>query len=220
MDRQRQNSLSWLFLAGMLVLAPAATAHTIKTAEDVAVTFHIDPDHNPKAGEMATAWFAMTRRGGKSISLKDCHCRLGVYLDSSQADLTQTMSTSLKSISIKQHPDLPAADLTFPQAGIYRLEFSGTPKQQGDFKSFRMTYNVTVIPSTVAVQPSPLSSERSANNSNSQNTTQDQRQILTAILSVTGGGAILGAIASIFYRQNRKKQVSQKSEVRSQKSEV
>jgi hypothetical protein len=224
MYQQSQINLPWFWLLGIPlsssyaipVLSPIpVAAHTIKTAGDVAVTFHIEPNHNPKAGETATAWFAMTRRGGKSIPLQECHCKLAVYLDSSPENLIQTMSTSLKSISVEQGQDLPGADLIFPQPGLYRLEFSGTPKQEGAFKPFRLTYNVTTLPgSRVSPQSSPASSDRTLGNSEAEKNTSNlgkahPNQILTTILSVAGGGTIIGAI---LYRQNRKKQVHQKSE--------
>ncbi|PSB01121.1 hypothetical protein [Merismopedia glauca] len=220
MYQQHQTNLNWLWLVGIplcsyAVLAPPVTAHTIKTAGDVAVNFHIDPNHHPKAGETATAWFAMTRRGGKSIPLQECHCKLAVYLDSSPDDLTQSMSTSLKSISTEQYQDLPAADLIFPQAGVYRLEFSGTPKQEGAFKPFRLTYNVTAIPGqTASSQVSPVSSNKTLSNSNPENNRQNHN--LTTILSVTGVGVVIGAIASMLYQKKRRKQVYQNLEVKSQ----
>lgn len=186
------------------LISPVA-AHTIKTGGDVAVTFHIDPDHNPKAGDTATAWFAMTRRGGKSIPLQQCHCKLAVYLDSEGQDLVQTMSTSLKSISREDKTNIPASDLIFPRAGIYKLEFSGTPKQQGDFKPFRLTYSVTVIPGQAASSQVPTA-DSSPTATKSPNS--DRNSIFPALLSVAGGGAVLGAISSIFYRQRRHKQIS------------
>lgn len=190
-------------IAKLSLLLPVS-AHTIKTGGDVAVTFHIDPDHNPKAGEKATAWFAMTRRGGKAIPFQECHCKLAVYLDSEGQNSVQTMSTALKSISAENNADIPAAELVFPKSGIYQLEFSGTPKQKGVFKPFRLFYSVTVIPGSPVTSPvSSTASNRSNANPGIQNTSQNSTSI--ALWSFGGGAAILGAIASLVYRQRRRK---------------
>lgn len=74
------NSLLTLYL--VLQITPIAVAHNIKTSGNVAATFHIEPNHNPKAGEPAKLWFALTRQGGKLIPLTECNCKLEVNLKS------------------------------------------------------------------------------------------------------------------------------------------
>jgi len=34
---------------------------------DVAAVFHIEPEHNPRAGKPSLTWFALTRKGGQLI---------------------------------------------------------------------------------------------------------------------------------------------------------
>lgn len=202
LDKTSRVRLSLVTVGIALSFVPQVGAHTIKTGGDVAVTFHIEPDHNPKAGDTSRAWFAMTRRGGMLVSFSECHCKLGVYLDSSSEDLTQIMSTSLKPVSAEQNKNIPAADLVFPKAGLYRLEFSGTPKQEGAFKPFRLTYNVTVLPGNpVSSSPAP-STDNAANPKSPQS---DEKASLTPILSLLAGLGFGGAIAFNLYQQRRKK---------------
>jgi hypothetical protein len=127
-----------IFRASLLVPVPVL-AHNVKTAGNVAATFHIEPDHNPRAGEPAQTWFALTKQGGEILSLDRCNCQLKVLSG------TQTVAQpELKSISAETYKGIPGADVVFPNAGIYKLEISGTPKQAGDFSAFKLAYEVTV----------------------------------------------------------------------------
>ncbi|MBD2326038.1 hypothetical protein [Alkalinema sp. FACHB-956] len=105
------------------------------------VLFHIEPNHNPKAGEPAQAWFALTREGGDPIALDQCVCKLTVY-DGSTAIATPT----LKAISPERYSSVPGATVIFPKAGLYRLELKGQPKTGEDFNTFQVSYEVTVQP--------------------------------------------------------------------------
>ncbi|MGL5874412.1 MAG: hypothetical protein ACRC2R_18925 [Xenococcaceae cyanobacterium] len=121
-------------------------AHTIKTDSDVGATFHLEPNHNPRAGESSRVWFALTRRGGQSIPLSQCNCQLKVSPQSS-AQKAKVINPPLKAISAEKYQGIPGADLVFPSAGIYELEISGTPKAGSQFQPFKLTYTVTVAPS-------------------------------------------------------------------------
>lgn len=114
-------------------------AHNVKTSGNVAATFHIEPNHNPKAGETSKAWFALTKQGGEIIPLDSCNCQLKV-LSKNQTVLQPT----LQSISAEQYQGIPGAEIIFPKAGIYKLEISGTPKEEGNFNPFTFSYDVTV----------------------------------------------------------------------------
>jgi hypothetical protein len=68
--KYKAKSLGWLIFLGLLV-APAS-AHTVKVSGDVAALFHINPNHNPRAGQQSLAWFELTRRGGQQIPFEQC----------------------------------------------------------------------------------------------------------------------------------------------------
>ena len=52
-------------------LISPAYSHEVEISGDVAATFHIEPNHNPKAGQTTQAWFALTRKGGTIIPLNN-----------------------------------------------------------------------------------------------------------------------------------------------------
>ncbi|MEB3277903.1 MAG: hypothetical protein VKK42_03140 [Lyngbya sp.] len=119
-------------------------AHEVEVSGDVAATFHLEPNHNPKAGETAQVWFALTRKGGAIIPLEQCNCKLSVYRQPRKAEDSPMMTPTLKAISAEKYQGIPGADVIFPQAGSYELELSGTPKSEANFKPFKLSYSVTV----------------------------------------------------------------------------
>ncbi|MGG6269193.1 hypothetical protein ACQ4M3_26350 [Leptolyngbya sp. AN03gr2] len=139
-----------IYLVPFLLIASPVYAHNVKTEGNVASIFHIEPNHNPKAGEPSKAWFALTKAGGEIISLDRCNCQLKVISNN------QTIAQpQLESISAEQYKGIPGAQITFPKAGIYTLEISGAPKAKNDFNNFKFAYDVTVQ-GGAAPQSSPI----------------------------------------------------------------
>ena len=120
-------------------------AHNVEISNEVAATFHIEPDHNPKANRPTTAWFALTRRGGASIPLSECSCALKVYAVPRSADAQPMLQPELSAFDVEQYREIPGAEIIFPQAGAYELEISGTAKDDS-FTPFELTYQVNVRP--------------------------------------------------------------------------
>lgn len=121
-------------------------AHIVKTDGDVGAMFHLEPNHNPRSGEPAQVWFALTTSGGRLIPLEDCDCRLEVF---TQGDRSEAIaSPELTAISAENYQNIPGADVVFPEAGIYELVLQGTPQNEGNFREFTLTYDVTVRPGT------------------------------------------------------------------------
>ncbi|MBE9029155.1 hypothetical protein IQ266_05185 [filamentous cyanobacterium LEGE 11480] len=138
-----------------LVATTNAAAHTVKTSSNVAATFHLEPSHNPKAGEPATVWFALTKAGGKSIPLSDCDCQLALKQGK---ELIETLP--LTPITAEQYKDIPGSEVVFPKVGIYQLAFSGKAKDGKSFQPFELNYDVTVQPgTTIATTPSQTATE-------------------------------------------------------------
>lgn len=128
------------------VVAIPAIAHNVEISGDVAATFHITPNHNPKAGEKSQAWFALTRRGGQTIPLSQCNCLLNVYAVPRAADAEPIMQPSLSAIDVEKYQEIPGAEIIFPQVGTYELEITGTAKNSGSFSPFTLSYQVNVRP--------------------------------------------------------------------------
>lgn len=137
-------SLRLLFLLGLLV-APVR-AHDVEVGGDVAATFHLEPNHNPRAGETAEVWFALTRRGGKVIPLDRCDCQLAVYSEPRSSDDEPLIEPELNAISVERYSGIPGAEIVFPQAGSYELELKGAPKAGANFQEFELSFPVTVQP--------------------------------------------------------------------------
>ena len=132
-----------LLLLSAFIAAPVA-AHTVEVSGDVAATFHLEPGHNPKAGERASAWFALTRRGGQSISLSQCDCQLAVYPRPRTQNAQPLMRPTLRAISAEKYQGIPGADMVFPKPGAYDLVLTGAAKNGANFKPFTLTYTVNV----------------------------------------------------------------------------
>src|SRR4028118_940086 len=140
----KNKSLGLLVFLGLLVEAALPTApqlnsisvlaHEVEVSGDVAATFHLEPNHNPRAGQPARVWFALTRRGGQIVPLEQCNCKLAVYPKGHKEGDKLVMQPPLKAVSAERYKGIPGADIVFPKAGIYQLKLSGTAKTQANFK--------------------------------------------------------------------------------------
>lgn len=127
--------------AGDLNLSQPAFAHNVQTSGNVASLFHLEPNHNPRAGEPAKVWFALTKQGGEEIPLDQCNCQITVY--ENQKVISQPPLNPLKA---EKYQGLPSAAVLFPRAGLYKVEIKGQPKQENAFDAFQFAYEVTVQP--------------------------------------------------------------------------
>lgn len=193
-----RTSLIGAFL--LLGFAAPAFAHNVEVAEDVATTMHIEPNHNPKAGEPALTWFALTRRGGELIPLEQCNCTLRVYSNPYKEGAPPVLQPTLSAIDAEQYRGIPGARIVFPKSGQYTLEISGSPKGEANFKPFELRYGVTVLAGSKD-NPQPTvskSSQEPASNPVSSSPANLVQPLLTA-------GAIGVGIATILWLQRRKK---------------
>ena len=145
-------------------LEQPAQAHEVEIAGDVGATLHIEPNDTPRAGEEVLAWFALTRKGGESISLSACDCELSIYTSpngTAPGSDAPVLSPTLAPVDAEGYENIPSAKFTFPNVGAYQLTMSGSPKQAGDFASFDLTFDVTVA-AGVAVEDSSPSEPQNA----------------------------------------------------------
>ena len=140
-DRVKTGTIVSLLTA----IAIPAIAHNVEISNEVAATFHIEPNHNPQANKPSTAWFALTRRGGSSIPLSECDCNLRVYAVPRADDAQPLLNPELTALDVEKYQDIPGAEVVFPQPGAYELEISGTAKDDS-FSPFELSYTVNVIP--------------------------------------------------------------------------
>ncbi|MTJ50349.1 hypothetical protein [Dolichospermum sp. UHCC 0259] len=134
-----------LILSSLIVTTNTQVlAHTVKISGDVGGIVHLEPNDNPRSGEVTQTWFALTRKGGKVIPLKDCNCRLAIYAEPHVAGEPALIEPPLTSIQAERYEGIPGAEITFPKPGVYQLQLSGKPVTEGSFKPFELKFVVTV----------------------------------------------------------------------------
>lgn len=152
------RTLGWTLFLSLLV--SPAVAHNVEISKDVAGTWHVEPNHTPKAGETARAWVALTRKGGQILPLEQASCQMAAYSQPRKKGDVPVLQPAVKAISIEKYRGILGADIVFPQTGLYQLELSCTPKTQGDFQPFQMKYDVTVATGAAAPTPRPRHQHR------------------------------------------------------------
>lgn len=191
-------TIGWILWLALPI--SSAHAHTVKASGNVAATFHIEPHHNPKAGEPAQAWFALTHKGGELIPLKACNCKLAVYPQPHTAGSVPLLEPPLKAISADQYQGIPAADIVFPKQGIYELVLSGAPKIGENFTPFKLNYEVTVGAGTPQTEtPSSEHTEHQHDSESHEAAQQRSRstsqwQIPTLVIAILIGLGVLGLV--------------------------
>jgi hypothetical protein len=138
---------------------PQYLAHQIQIDRTVGAIQHLEPNDTPRSGEPTLVWFALTRQGGIPIPLADCDCRLSLYPASQQPEPAAIATPPLSPYSPPGHRDIPSAQVTFPQVGLYRLVLAGEPKagveQAQLFEPFSLSFEVTVAQGR-SIAPTPL----------------------------------------------------------------
>lgn len=145
------KNLGWIVIFAS-VISPAA-AHNIQVAGDVAGTWHIEPNHSPKAGEKARAWVALTRKGGKILPLAEANCQMAVYSQPRKASDSPVLQPTVQAVNVEKYQGIPGADIVFPNTGLYQLELSCKPKIEGDFRGFQLKYDLTVAQGVKVATP-------------------------------------------------------------------
>ena len=139
---------------------PNTIAHKTEVSGDVAGTWHLEPNHSPKAGETAQVWVALTQQGGRAIPLDQCDCRLRVYAGDT-AEGTPVLEPPLEAIAAEIYQGIPGAEVIFPEVGEYQLQLTGSPKGEATFTPFELTY-ATVVAAGSAPAPETLTLETEA----------------------------------------------------------
>lgn len=186
-----------------------AIAHEVKIDQDIGATLHIEPSDTPRAGEKSTAWFALTQRGGQTIPLAACDCKLAVYSQPNTA--TPVLSPPLTPINAEGYQDIPGATFAFPKVGAYRLVLSGQPPakppnaEEIGFAPFELDFDVTVAAGDPAPGPSTddtaasLAPDRQIQNNQIQSgqTQSSQTERLSSGIAPKGIAVVVGVIVVI-----------------------
>jgi hypothetical protein len=138
------SSILLTLIVSSITINQSAEAHKVKTTEDVGATIHIEPNDNPRAGEVSKAWFALTRKGGKVIPLSKCKCQLAVYAEPHAVKEPALLEPALQPMTVERYKGIPGAEITFPRPGAYQLQLRGKPASGESFKPFELKFEVTV----------------------------------------------------------------------------
>lgn len=185
----RPPSLS--LMAGLLISSLTmlpAQAHKTEVSGDVAGTWHLEPNHSPKAGEPARVWVALTQQGGQVIPLEQCDCTLAVYA-TNQPGAAPVVQPTLQAMSPERFQNIPGAEITFPELGEYRLVLTGRPQANATFAPFELSYTTVVAGGTRVSTPA------------AQGTAPEVQRFPGWIV----GGGVVGAIAALAAVFNRRK---------------
>lgn len=162
------RQISYALTVGCALFAIPSWAHEVEVAGEVAGIWHIEPNHNPKAGEPTTVWVALTRKGGQLLPLEQATCQLSVYTQPRKPGDQPLLQPPVKAIAAEQYQGIPAAEVRFPKTGLYQLQLSCSPKTTGAFQPFQMDYQVTVAqsgstpvaPTDKSLQPAQAATRR------------------------------------------------------------
>lgn len=193
-----------LLLLGIIALNLPVHAHTTEISGDVAGTWHIEPNHSPKAGEPAQVWVALTRQGGAIVPLEQCDCQLAIYADPHPDGAAPLIEPSLEPIAAEQYQGIPGAEVLFPKAGPYELELRGSPKAGAEFQPFIFRYSVLVQRGTSS--PTSQTAVNSPTDQIGEPTTsssQTSRQGTVPVIIATIVGITLGVGALLLIRRSR-----------------
>lgn len=150
LDFSRKISLKKWFVLVLIGLGSvwipniAASAHTTKVVNDIAVTVHVEPEHQPSAGQETRVWFLLTRQGGAVVPLDAADCRLTVHQQPYKIGDRPLLQPKIIPINAERYQNIPGAKLTFPTPGTYALDFGCTAKQAGDFTDFSINHEAIV----------------------------------------------------------------------------
>ena len=148
MKRFYFTGIATVFTAMIIVLAVSTTAsaHVLKTDNQIGAVFHIEPDDNPESGTPVTYQLVFNDTSGR-FKLTDCTCT--VTLQNNQGTVKSETIQTNRTHDVHQ-------TVTFPEADVYTLIVRGEPKQAGAFQSFRLSYSIRVTDGTVQFQPVPV----------------------------------------------------------------
>ncbi|HSX43653.1 MAG TPA: hypothetical protein VLF59_06250 [Candidatus Saccharimonadales bacterium] len=126
--------ISTLTVVVLLALPAAASAHIFRTAGNIGVELHIEPDDQPIAGQPTHYRFTFEDVVG-TFSLNQCICTVSFAL-AGRTIATRTVANQGSSVSENT--------FTFPDSGAYTITLAGKPTQAGTFPDFRMHYPARV----------------------------------------------------------------------------
>lgn len=142
-----QSSFNW----GMF--SHSRVTHQFQIDNAVGATQHIEPNDTPRKGKLNTVWFKLTHKGGKTIPLSACDCKLSVYHQPRQVGDTPIQEPVLRSFAAEGFEGIPTPEVIFPKVGAYELVLTGKPYSSGMFDALELRFEVTVAQGAQQIAP-------------------------------------------------------------------
>ncbi|MGJ5628004.1 MULTISPECIES: hypothetical protein [Nostoc] len=203
MSHQSKINISLMGAVFLSLLVTPVLAHNIKLSGDVAGTWHVEPNHSPKAGETARVWIALTRKGGKILPVSEANCQMAVYSQPRKQKDSPVLQPTVQAISVERYQGIPGADVVFPKTGAYQLELGCTPKVESNFKPFQMQYEVIVASGVAASTPAPVtSSQKTEQELSSSQSTNSGNQWFTGAMAL---GVMIAGLGTFWWMKQRVK---------------
>jgi hypothetical protein len=192
------NIFCWTI--AFISFANPVIAHNIQIAGDIAGTWHIEPNHSPKAGETGLVWVVLTRKGGKILPITEASCQMGVYSKPRKAGDSLILQPTIRAINAEGYQGIPGADIVFPKIGLYQLELNCQPKKEGDFRAFELKYDVIVTTATEIKTSQP--EKKIANTTTSKEEKVERNLPMLALAGLLGLGIVGIIIQRMAGRKN------------------
>jgi len=128
----------------VILFAPSASAHTLKTDGTISAALHFQPDDTPMSNA-PTEYILFLNDSTKRFSIDDCDCVVTVK-KSGKTISTQAMRLNSQKII--------GGSITFAKAGAYEMVFQGTPTKDNAFQPFMLRYPEQIMPNPDAGRPS------------------------------------------------------------------
>ncbi len=167
-----------LFFAVFLLLFSVFTlpvsAHVLKTDGDIGAVLHVNPDDDPVVGEETNFFFEFKDRKNKFAPV-NCNCIVSIADSGGKDVFTGNLFEN------DSNPSLESASFgfVFPKKDIYKITVSGAPKVEGQFQSFKLSYDLRVA---------KVSSQK--NNAEETKPENDQNKLIYILVSAILVGGV------------------------------
>lgn len=126
-----------ILLSTLFLPVASVSAHTLKVDGNIGITLHINPNDEPIANQVSQLVVGIKDRSGAlSETLVGCICEARIWSKTGE---------SYTQIALPENASgTTAVSYTFEEAGTYKIDIQGTPKEGYTFQEFKaqFIYNV------------------------------------------------------------------------------
>jgi hypothetical protein len=147
MRHTKKTIVTFILFVCLFFLPHKAFAHFLAVDSSVSAYLHIDPDDDPIAGQPTKLYFLTITDSNKKMDLKNCDCQVTIKQD----DKTLFSAPLVKSTN-KNSLDAGSVGYTFPEQGVYTIQFTGKPMNGTKLHSFDLSWDFRVNHGTTQQQ--------------------------------------------------------------------